>query len=141
MASEGDSFRPAMEPRVQAHRGLLPVETRESSVRVRVATRSDANGWGLMNNAAHPGASTTDLITNGPGPGTWILKLNAKFVSLIGHSAAAGALPTLFAATSPDAKPAGYYGPNGILELKGAVAPAVVSPKAKDVDFGRYRKS
>jgi hypothetical protein len=39
----------------------------------------------------------------------------------------------VFAATSPDAKPAGYYGPNGIFELKGAVAPAVVSLKAKDV--------
>jgi NAD(P)-dependent dehydrogenase (short-subunit alcohol dehydrogenase family) len=28
--------------------------------------RSDANGWGLMSNAAHPGASTIDLLTNGP---------------------------------------------------------------------------
>ena len=77
-----------------------------------------------MSNAAHPGASTTDLLANGPGTNTFMLKLNAKFVSLIGHSAAAGALPTLFAATSPDAKSAGYYGPNGIFELKGAVSPA-----------------
>jgi NAD(P)-dependent dehydrogenase (short-subunit alcohol dehydrogenase family) len=99
--------------------------------------RSDVNGWGLMSNAAHPGASTTDLLANGPGTNTWTLKLNAKFVSFIGHSAAAGALPTLFAATSPDAKPAGYYGPNGVFELKGAVAPAVVSPKAKDVAVAR----
>jgi NAD(P)-dependent dehydrogenase (short-subunit alcohol dehydrogenase family) len=58
--------------------------------------RSDANGWGLMSNAAHPGASTTDLLTNGPGTNTLILKLNAKFVSLIGHSAVAGAQPTLY---------------------------------------------
>jgi hypothetical protein len=63
---------------------------------------------------------------------TLLLKLNARFVSLIGHSAAAGARPTLFAATSPEAKPLGYYGPNGIFELKGPVAPAVVSPKAND---------
>jgi NAD(P)-dependent dehydrogenase (short-subunit alcohol dehydrogenase family) len=99
--------------------------------------RSDANGWGLMCNAAHPGASTTDLLANGPGTDSFILKLNAKFVSFIGHSAAAGALPTLFAATAPDAQPAGYYGPDGIFELKGAVAPSVVSPKAKDVAVAR----
>ena len=99
--------------------------------------RSDANGWGLMCAAAHPGASTTDLLANGPGTNTFILKLNAKFVAFIGHSPAAGALPTLFAATSPDANAAGYYGPNGIFELKGAVAPAVVSPKAKDVAVAR----
>jgi NAD(P)-dependent dehydrogenase (short-subunit alcohol dehydrogenase family) len=98
---------------------------------------SDANGWGLMCNAAHPGASTTDLLANGPGTDSLIMKLNAKFVSFIGHSAAAGALPTLFAATSPDAQPAGYYGPNGIFELKGAVAPSVVSSKAKDVAVAR----
>ena len=29
--------------------------------------RSDANGWGLMSNAAHPGYARTDLIANGPG--------------------------------------------------------------------------
>jgi NAD(P)-dependent dehydrogenase (short-subunit alcohol dehydrogenase family) len=29
--------------------------------------RSDAGGWNLMSNAAHPGWARTDLITNGPG--------------------------------------------------------------------------
>ena len=29
--------------------------------------RSDANGWGLMSNAAHPGYARTELIPNGPG--------------------------------------------------------------------------
>src|ERR1700676_2392383 len=31
--------------------------------------RSDAGGWGLMSNAAHPGYARTDLIANGPGAG------------------------------------------------------------------------
>jgi NAD(P)-dependent dehydrogenase (short-subunit alcohol dehydrogenase family) len=31
--------------------------------------RSDAHGWGLMSNAAHPGYARTDLIANGPGTG------------------------------------------------------------------------
>jgi len=52
--------------------------------------------------------------------------------SFMSHSAADGALPTLFAATSPAAGPAGYYGPNGFYELKGPVAPAKVFPQVKD---------
>jgi hypothetical protein len=39
---------------------------------------------------------------------------------------AQGAMPTLFAATSSDAKPAGYYGPNGLFEMRGA--PVEVKP-------------
>jgi len=51
---------------------------------------------------------------------------------LISQSAAEGALPTLFAATSPAAEPGGYYGPNGFYELKGPPAPAKIMPQAKD---------
>src|ERR1700735_2343428 len=82
--------------------------------------RSDAYGWGLMSNAAHPGYARTDLIPNGPGGGG-LKGLGAKIVgSFMSHSAAAGAVPTLFAATSPTATPMGYYGPDGFYELKGA---------------------
>jgi NAD(P)-dependent dehydrogenase (short-subunit alcohol dehydrogenase family) len=94
--------------------------------------RSDANGWALMSNAAHPGASTTDLIKNGIGSDTVVKRLNARFVELIGHSPAEGALPILFAATSRDAAPMGYYGPSGVFELKGRVGLSVISSKAKD---------
>ena len=94
--------------------------------------RSDSNGWGLMSNAAHPGYARTDLIPNGPGTGG-LKGAGAKLVgSFMSHSAAAGALPTLFAATSSAAMPMGYYGPNGFYELKGPVAPAKVMPQAKD---------
>jgi hypothetical protein len=50
----------------------------------------------------------------------------------VSHSAAAGALPILFAATSHQAEPIGYYGPNGFYEMKGSVAPAKIFPQAKD---------
>jgi len=99
--------------------------------------RSDANGWGLMSDAAHPGGSRTELIVNGPGVETWIKRLGARFSAAISQSAADGALPTLFAATSPNAKPFGYYGPNGLFEIKGAVAPAQVAAKAKDEAVAR----
>jgi NAD(P)-dependent dehydrogenase (short-subunit alcohol dehydrogenase family) len=99
--------------------------------------RSDAYGWGLMSNAAHPGYARTDLIPNGPGGGG-LKGLGAKIVgSFMSHSAAAGAVPTLFAATSALAVPLGYYGPNGFYELKGDVAAAKVFPQAKDQAVAR----
>ena len=99
--------------------------------------RSDAYGWGLMSNAAHPGYARTDLIPNGPGTGG-LKGIGMKVLgSFLSHSAAAGALPTLFAATSSEAAPNGYYGPNGFYELKGPVAPAQVFLQAKDVAVAR----
>jgi NAD(P)-dependent dehydrogenase (short-subunit alcohol dehydrogenase family) len=99
--------------------------------------RSDAYGWGLISNAAHPGYARTELIPNGPGTGG-LKGVGMKVLgSFMGQSAAAGALPTLFAATSPEAAPNGYYGPNGFYELKGPVAPAKVFPQAKDEAVAR----
>ena len=93
--------------------------------------RSDAAGWNLMSNAAHPGWARTDLIANGPGSG--LISLASQFAApLFSQSAENGALPTLFAATSPQAKPGGYYGPNGLSELKGPPAPAGIMPQARD---------
>lgn len=48
------------------------------------------------------------------------------------RSVAHGALPTLFAATAPDAKGGAYYGPKGFFELKGPVAEAFVARQAMD---------
>jgi NAD(P)-dependent dehydrogenase (short-subunit alcohol dehydrogenase family) len=95
--------------------------------------KSDAGGWGLLSDAAHPGASSTDLIANGPGAERFPHTLAPMFVRWIGQNAAAGAWPTLYAATAPQAKPMGYYGPNGLFELKGDVASAAVSRQAQDV--------
>jgi NAD(P)-dependent dehydrogenase (short-subunit alcohol dehydrogenase family) len=99
--------------------------------------RSDANGWGLMANAAHPGYARTDLIPNGPGTGGVKGTLMKTFGLFMSHSAADGALPQIFAATSPTAIAGGYYGPNGFYELKGPVAPAKVMPQAKDEAVAR----
>jgi NAD(P)-dependent dehydrogenase (short-subunit alcohol dehydrogenase family) len=94
--------------------------------------RSDAAGWGLMSNAAHPGYARTDLIANGPGARGLLWQINKLLRPYISQSAAEGALPTLFAATSPEAKAAGYYGPNGFYELKGPPVPAKIMPQAED---------
>ena len=78
-----------------------------------------------MSNAAHPGYALTELIQNGQGGKNFLNILLEPFFS---YSAAAGALPTLFAATSPEAIGAGYYGPNGFYEFKDPVVPAM-SPR------------
>ena len=99
--------------------------------------RSDTLRWGLMSNATHPGYATTGLQSAGPGLGRTAPSLAERIGKQIepftAQSAAAGALPTLFAATSPDAKPAGYYGPRGFMELKGPVGEAIIGKAAQDV--------
>jgi len=99
--------------------------------------KSDAFGWGLISNAAHPGYAITDLQTSGPrlgrdGSPTVQERLSSILAPFMSQSAAAGALPTLFAATSPDARPAGYYGPQRMFELKGPVGEAVIGREAQD---------
>ncbi len=99
--------------------------------------KSDAQGWGLMVNAAHPGYARTDLIPNGPGTGGWQGVVGKMLGGFFSHSAFDGALPTLFAAVSPEAKALGYYGPNGFYELKGPVAPSFIAKQAKDEAVAR----
>jgi NAD(P)-dependent dehydrogenase (short-subunit alcohol dehydrogenase family) len=92
--------------------------------------RSDAAGWNLLSGAAHPGFARTNLFASGPGG---LVSLATGFAApFFGHSAADGARPILFAAASPEAKPGAYYGPGGIGELRGAPAPALVMPQARD---------
>ena len=97
--------------------------------------RSDAHGWGLASIAAHPGFARTDIIANGQGDDarvTAVWRLAQPVAPLFSQSAAAGALPVLFAATSPEARGGGYYGPSGLFELKGPPAPARLPALAKD---------
>ena len=94
--------------------------------------RSDANGWGLLSNAAHPGYARTGLVANGPGDKGLMGTLHRSIGRLMSHSAAAGALPLLYAAAAPEARPAAYYGPAHMFEMKGPVAIAVIDSIAKD---------
>lgn len=100
---------------------------------LELQSRSLAAGWGLTSVAAHPGYARTELIANGPGTNTVQGRVGRLLQPLISQSAAEGALPTLFAATSPDAEPGGYYGPNGFYELKGSPGPARIMPQARDL--------
>jgi NAD(P)-dependent dehydrogenase (short-subunit alcohol dehydrogenase family) len=80
--------------------------------------RSDAAGWGLTSIAAHPGIARTDLLHNAPGRFS-PQGLARSALWFLFQPAAQGALPSLFAATSPDALPGGYYGPDRLGETRG----------------------
>jgi NAD(P)-dependent dehydrogenase (short-subunit alcohol dehydrogenase family) len=85
--------------------------------------------------AAHPGSSSTELTRNLPA----IFKPAVAVVGpLLFQSAAMGALPTLRAATDPDAEGGQYYGPDGLGEQRGH--PKLVSSSAQSHDEDIQRR-
>jgi NAD(P)-dependent dehydrogenase (short-subunit alcohol dehydrogenase family) len=99
--------------------------------------RSDAAEWGLTSIAAHPGISRTDLVANGFGRNSAASTMMNLMGRIVFQAAAQGALPTLFSATSPLAKPGAYYGPNSRNEVRGTPALSKVPPQAEDIDVAQ----
>lgn len=96
--------------------------------------RLTASNSPIVVTSAHPGFAITNLQISGPGKQKAIMRLgNAILKPLLSQDAAHGALPTLFAATSPDAAPGGYYGPDGPFELKGDPVAVPIPVRARDV--------
>lgn len=98
-----------------------------------------ASGSPILSTGAHPGYAITNIQTSGPA-GQYPLSLRIAEIilkPLASQDAAHGALPTLFAATSPAVTPGGYYGPDGFQELKGYPVPAKVAPAARDLDLAK----
>lgn len=84
--------------------------------------------------ATHPGVAATNLQTSGPrlgGGGLQALAL-VMAVRVIGQSEARGALPSLYAATSPEAVSGAYYGPDGLGQMRGSPIRVRPAPKALD---------
>ncbi len=98
--------------------------------------RSDEAGWGLASIAAHPGISRTDLLHNAPGRYS-AQGLLRSFLWFLFQPAAQGALPTLFAATSPEARGGRYYGPDRLSETRGHPSEAAIPAAALDLNVAR----
>jgi NAD(P)-dependent dehydrogenase (short-subunit alcohol dehydrogenase family) len=94
--------------------------------------RAVEHGTALTSTAAHPGVAATNLVASPQGAGSsWIIRAAAPFVmKVLFQSSAAGANPTLYAAT--EALPGSYSGPQALHETRGAVGPAKVSRLAQD---------
>ncbi|MET0365107.1 MAG: SDR family oxidoreductase [Sphingobium sp.] len=100
-------------------------------IALELQRHSDAQGWGLTSVAAHPGLAATDLFRRGAATNMFE-RVKARAINLACQSAAAGAWPTLLAATAPHIEKAGYYGPTGFLEAWGKAGPARIGPAARD---------
>jgi NAD(P)-dependent dehydrogenase (short-subunit alcohol dehydrogenase family) len=80
---------------------------------------------------AHPGVAVTNIVSNGMGTGMKG-RIVGSLLPLVAQSDDRGAWPLLYAATSPQAHGGGYYGPDGIAEIKGS--PVEVKPKPHALD-------
>jgi NAD(P)-dependent dehydrogenase (short-subunit alcohol dehydrogenase family) len=100
--------------------------------------RAQAAGSKLLSIPVHPGVATTSILENGPG----LKDVKARLVKLLApflfQSDEAGALPTLYAATSPDAKGGEYIGPDGFQAFKGY--PTVEQPRPQALDEATGKK-
>ena len=94
--------------------------------------RAAIAGTPLTSTAAHPGVSHTNLVTSEQGLGSlrYVRVVMPLVLRVVLQSAAAGAEPTLYAATS--AGPGSYTGPQRWRESRGPVGPATLSPLATD---------
>ena len=92
----------------------------------------------IISVACHPGGAQTNLGSGLKG-GRWdrALDLIEKASSYVMQSGADGALPTLRAATDPDAKGGDYFGPANLGEQRGPAVVVKARPKAYDVHDAR----
>ncbi|MDQ0735375.1 oxidoreductase [Arthrobacter agilis] len=97
---------------------------------VELDRRARAAGWDLTSVAAHPGLANTNLTAGMQAPA--LLDAFGGFFRLMGQSDAAGASPTLYAATAPDVRGGDYFGPSGPGETRGG--PRLVAPVPRVLD-------
>jgi len=92
----------------------------------------------LVSIPVHPGISRTNIFENGPG--TKDLKAIAVKIlaPVMTQPDDMGALPTLYAATSPQARGGEYVGPDGFKGFKGY--PAVEQPRPQALDEAVAKK-
>jgi NAD(P)-dependent dehydrogenase (short-subunit alcohol dehydrogenase family) len=99
--------------------------------------RADEAGSKLVVSAAHPGVSATNLVTSpdGMGANPVVRRVMPYVLPIVMQSSAAGANPSLWAATYGDA--GGYVGPTRLQETRGRLGHAKLSKHARNDDLAR----
>ncbi|MDO3638761.1 SDR family oxidoreductase [Mycolicibacterium arseniciresistens] len=99
--------------------------------------RSRRNGWTVSSNAAHPGLAKTNLLSgasygrDAPTLQARLTQLTWRLLPFMWLEVDEAIKPTLYAAVSPAADGAAYYGPRGFYETAGGgVTFAKVPPQA-----------
>ena len=110
------------------------VFTAELDRRLSRASRSD-----VLSVAAHPGMAESNIVKFQPELTVHRYAENiwGKIGPFICQTAADGAIPTLRAATDPEAKGSDYYGPNHRLQIRGPAVKVHAKKAAYDVHDGR----
>jgi protochlorophyllide reductase len=102
---------------------------------VELQQRLQAEGSGVLSLAAHPGLARTNLQPSSVAMnGSKVEAFAYRLMDPLFQSAAMGALPQLYAATAPEATPAGHYGPDRLGGMKGYPTPVRMAPAAQDAD-------
>ncbi len=91
--------------------------------------RAKAAGLGLVAAAAHPGYAATHL-QDASGLKGLVMRLGN---AVLAQTDAAGARPSLYAATAPDVQGGDYYGPDKLFETRGHPKKVGRTTAAKDV--------
>ena len=101
--------------------------------------RATAAGSSLLVAAAHPGYAATNLQLSGPKYAQNVIgrAVTKAMNAVMGQSAAAGALPQIYAATMPDVAGDEYFGPDGLGETRGGPTRVGRSDAAKDAGMAR----
>ena len=83
--------------------------------------------------AAHPGVTVTELTNNmADAHRSLFLRIGGRISHLFSQSVEMGALPQLYAATSPDARGGEYYGPDRFNGYRGHPTVARMTAAARD---------
>lgn len=126
---------------LQSTRNYAPMKAYQQSklanlmLALELDRRLRAAGSPVMSVAAHPGVAHTPLFSKADYSPIEksARRLMGEVIELLLNTDAEGALPTLYAATSPDTVDGGYYGPQGFQEMRGEhVGPAKIAPQARD---------
>ncbi|MBN8615951.1 MAG: SDR family oxidoreductase [Deltaproteobacteria bacterium] len=122
---------------VQSEKAYVPMRAYAQSklanlmLALELERRLRRGGKRSVSVACHPGVAPTNLLTN-VGP-KWIAFVRRWVITALSNSVPGGALPTLFAATASEARGGGYYGPQGLGEVRGNdVGEATIAPQATD---------
>ncbi|MDG5819454.1 oxidoreductase [Natronococcus sp. A-GB7] len=90
--------------------------------------------------AVHPGYANTNLQYRGPEQRGSRLRMAAMKLTneIIAQPSATGALPTLYAATAPEAEGGAYYGPSGLASIRGTPERQASSERSYDEETARW---
>ncbi len=101
--------------------------------------RLDGAGARAISVACHPGYAATNLQFAGPRmEGSSVMEyLSGLGNRLLAQNAAMGALPTLYAATSPEVRGGDYIGPDGLGELRGHPKKVQSNARSRDTEAAK----